>query len=97
MLKKMITWHSRLEQGDRLNSEDRAWDHVEISFVTKTKKKNYQNQYLMWGIWSILTPISVTFLVIFWKKIYEIEFDKDIYETNFPYYLGFYSSLRHEY
>ena len=36
-----------LERGDRLKSEDRAWDHVEIDFVTKTKKKNYLNQYLM--------------------------------------------------
>ena len=57
--------------------------------------------------WSILTPIFVIFLDIFWKKIYEIEFDKEIYESiffwarqhffqDFPYYLGFYSSLRDE-
>ena len=41
------TGHSRPEEGDRLKSEDRAWDQVEICFVTKTKKKNYPNQYLM--------------------------------------------------
>ena len=79
----MESTHSRPEQGDRLKSEDRAWDHVEIGCVTKTKKKNYPNQYLMWGIWSILAdfdPDFVIFLVIFWKKIYEIEFDKEIYE-----------------
>ena len=29
--------HSKLERGDRLKSEVRAWDHVEIGFVTKTK------------------------------------------------------------
>ena len=60
-----LTRHSRPEQGDRLKSEDRAWDHVEICFVTKTKKKNYPNQYLMWGIWSILADFDPDFCDIF--------------------------------
>ena len=38
----LLTMHSKLEQGDRLKSEVQAWDHVEICFVTKTKKRNYQ-------------------------------------------------------
>ena len=52
---------------------------MEIGFVTKTKKKNYQNQYLTWGILSIFVDFDPDFhviFVIFWKKIYEIEFDK---------------------
>ena len=63
--KKASSRHSRPEQGDRLKSEDQAWDHVEICFVTKTKKKNYPNQYLMWGIWSILADFDPDFCDIF--------------------------------
>ena len=88
-----------------MKSKVRAWDYVEIGFVTKTKNKNYWNQYLTWGIWSVLTQIFEKFLVIFLQKICEIEFDKEIYEIiclwskqhfvqDFPLYLGFYSSLR---
>ena len=36
----IIVVHSKLEQGDKLKSEVRAWDQVEIGFVTKIKKKN---------------------------------------------------------
>ena len=32
--------HSKLERGDGLKSDVRAWDRVEIGFVTKMKKKN---------------------------------------------------------
>ena len=73
----------------------------------QVETKYLKIEIIHWALFLQLALIFVTFLVIFWKKIYETKFDKEIYEImfvfnwhnffhDFCYYLGFYSFLRDE-
>ena len=73
----------------------------------QVETKYLKIEIIHWALFLQLALIFVTFLVIFWKKIYEIKFDKEIYEIIFffnwlpffhdlCYYLDFYSFLRDE-
>ena len=67
----MDTVHSRPEGHHRLTSRGRPWDKGLDSIVTETIKKNYQNQYLPWGIIPLLMSVLVTNGWNFKKKIRE--------------------------
>ena len=72
-------------------------DQVEMKYI--------KIEIIHWALFLQLVFIFVKFLVIFWKKIYEIKFNKEIYEIIFFFnwyhffqefcnYMGFYSFLR---
>ena len=79
-LEVVATTHSKLEWSDRVKSEVRTWDHVESGFETKTKKGELLTPTPYLRDLVDTKPDFVTFLLIFWNKIYEIIFDKQIYE-----------------
>ena len=72
--------HSRPEGHHRLTSRGRPWDKGLDSIVTETIKKNYQNQYLPWGIIPLLMSVLVTNGWNFKKKIHEAYMYKKIFE-----------------